>query len=107
MWGMRLECRYILYGPSPELAVSSVLHNYGTDLSALENFVVTPDVTWHVHQMTYDEFAQLIRARFAMAHEVHRKVFYGRDNGAPPSPWVFPLLADLANALGFHNGQWY
>jgi hypothetical protein len=106
VWGLRQEFRFSLYGKTPEAAVQSILHLFETDLSPLDAFAAVPEgLSWHLHEMSYEELAQLIEARFEMADAVHRAVFYGRDSAAPPSPWAFPVLADLANTLGYHLGQ--
>jgi hypothetical protein len=111
---MRQEFRFSLYGKNLENAVKSVLHLFAsTDFTPMEAFVAMPDdgnedqerVEWKMHVMSYEELSGLVADRFALADKIHEAVFYGRSNEQPPSELVFPVLADLANTLGFHYGQ--
>ncbi len=60
-----------------------------------------------VEALSFEEYSELVEWRFKEAEKVVQAVFYGRANDQPPSPMVFPVIADLANTLGIHFGQQY
>jgi hypothetical protein len=106
--GLRQEMRFSFYAEDLATGVRSVLHVYRTPLSPFSDFsAAAPNdsLELEVEVMTYEQYIKLLEWRFKAAAEVAPHVFYGRDNASPPSPLVFPILADLVNTLGLHFGQ--
>jgi hypothetical protein len=111
MHGQRQELRFSIYSDTLENAVLSVLHVFEDDWTPFEAMAAVPAVagvqplTKCFVKLTFAELSDLIKLRFQEAAMVHQAVFFGRENTAEPSPWVMPVLADMANSLGIHLGQ--
>lgn len=107
--GMRLENRFSLWSHTFELGIASVLHTFRSTCSPFYDFAGSGEAGLELHALYIrtEEYVRFLEARFALAAEVHQEVFEGKRNAAQPSVWVYPVLADLANSLGIHNGETY
>jgi hypothetical protein len=87
-------------------AVKGVAHLYRSEWDGFDEFTRgSGKLGVQAVKITVPEYLALLNSRFEMAKIVERKVFYGRSNDQDPSPWAFPVLADLANTLGVNFGE--